>query len=404
MKTKAFLLFLGCSSLLEGALITAQAKQVTVGPEDTVYGIAYKEGIPTRTLISANNLKPPYTLREGQVLTIPGANEHIVGQNETLQSIAEDYGVKVDILAQENNITSPFFVKAGDRLSIPSRDTESFTEALKPPTQEISTTSLAPLPLVKSAPPPIKSTPSPVESEGDAGAYSSLEPLPETPPAPDVAATAAKETSLLPDDLAAELAQEKNASKESSKKETHSPAKPMLMGNLTQKNVGAPIASDEPRALEKKEEKKLKVEAKKPEKQEEKEVAIKDKPKKEASALFIWPVEGKIISPFSPGGKNDGINIKAEEGTPVKASAAGEVMYSGSELKGFGNLLLIKHKDGWMTAYAHNSELLVQKGDAVKQGQTIAKAGKTGDVKVPQVHFEIRKGKQPVDPLPKLKS
>ncbi len=89
----------------------------------------------------------------------------------------------------------------------------------------------------------------------------------------------------------------------------------------------------------------------------------------------------------------------------MKAAAAGTVMYAGSELKGFGNLLLLKHQDGWVTAYAHNSELLVKKGDKVKQGQEIAKSGTPeGDAQQPQLHFEIRKVKQPIDPLTKLES
>ncbi|MDK3157769.1 M23 family metallopeptidase [Kamptonema cortianum] len=120
---------------------------------------------------------------------------------------------------------------------------------------------------------------------------------------------------------------------------------------------------------------------------------------------FAWPVQGEIVKKFAPGGKNDGINIKVAKGTPVKAAAAGTVMYAGSELKGFGNLLLLKHQDGWVTAYAHNSELLVKKGDNVKQGQQIAKSGTPeGDAEEPQLHFEIRKVKQPIDPLTKLES
>jgi murein DD-endopeptidase MepM/ murein hydrolase activator NlpD len=116
---------------------------------------------------------------------------------------------------------------------------------------------------------------------------------------------------------------------------------------------------------------------------------------------FIWPVTGRIISSFgqtSKGLVNDGVNIAVEHGTPVRAAAAGVVIYAGNELAGFGNLLLVKHANGYVTAYAHNSKLLVRKGARVSQGQTIAEAGKTGDVDRPQVHFEIRKGDKPVDP------
>ncbi|HEY9213477.1 MAG TPA: M23 family metallopeptidase, partial [Ancylobacter sp.] len=116
---------------------------------------------------------------------------------------------------------------------------------------------------------------------------------------------------------------------------------------------------------------------------------------------FRWPVRGRVISGFGPkpgGQQNEGINVSVPEGTSVKAAEDGVVAYAGSELKGYGNLVLIKHSDGWVTAYAHNSELDVKKGDTVKRGQIIAKAGQTGSVTSPQVHFEIRKGSQPVDP------
>jgi len=121
----------------------------------------------------------------------------------------------------------------------------------------------------------------------------------------------------------------------------------------------------------------------------------------DAGVQFRWPVRGRVISGFGPkpgGQQNEGINVSVPEGTSVKAAEDGTVAYAGSELKGYGNLVLIKHADGWVTAYAHNSELDVKKGDTVKRGQVIAKAGQTGSVTSPQVHFEIRKGSQPVDP------
>lgn len=120
---------------------------------------------------------------------------------------------------------------------------------------------------------------------------------------------------------------------------------------------------------------------------------------------FIWPARGDVILEFGPKAKglhNDGINIEAPRGTPVYASAGGVVAYAGNELRGFGNLLLIKHADGWVTAYAHNDELLVKRGDTVKRGQVIARVGSTGNVTKPQLHFELRKGRQAVDPRSRL--
>lgn len=117
---------------------------------------------------------------------------------------------------------------------------------------------------------------------------------------------------------------------------------------------------------------------------------------------FAWPVKGSIISRYGAIGKgrsNDGINIKAPLGTTVKAADAGKVAYVGNELKGFGNLILIQHNDGWITAYAHNSSFLVKKGQWVQKGTPIAKVGSTGGVNTPQLHFEVRSGKKPLNPL-----
>jgi len=117
---------------------------------------------------------------------------------------------------------------------------------------------------------------------------------------------------------------------------------------------------------------------------------------------FRWPVRGRIISGFGTkpnGERNDGINLAVPEGTSVKAAEAGTVIYAGNELAGYGNLVLIRHADGWVSAYAHNSQITVKRGDKVGRGQTIAQAGMTGSVTAPQVHFELRKGAKPVNPL-----
>jgi murein DD-endopeptidase MepM/ murein hydrolase activator NlpD len=116
---------------------------------------------------------------------------------------------------------------------------------------------------------------------------------------------------------------------------------------------------------------------------------------------FRWPVKGRIISEFGArpdGGHNDGIDVAVPQGTSVKAAENGVVAYAGNELKGYGNLVLIRHANNWVSAYANNEQILVRRGDKVNRGQTIAKAGATGSVSQPQVHFELRKGSRPVDP------
>ena len=121
-----------------------------------------------------------------------------------------------------------------------------------------------------------------------------------------------------------------------------------------------------------------------------------------STARFDWPLRGRVVSTFGakPGGlHNDGINIAAERGAPVRAADGGVVAYAGNELRGFGELVLIRHADGWVTAYGHNEDLLVDRGEKVVRGQIIGRVGATGSVSAPQLHFEIRKGIEAVDPL-----
>ncbi|MET4721445.1 murein DD-endopeptidase MepM/ murein hydrolase activator NlpD [Bradyrhizobium japonicum] len=137
---------------------------------------------------------------------------------------------------------------------------------------------------------------------------------------------------------------------------------------------------------------------------EEKATEAPAKAAETTSALptFRWPVRGKVVTSYGAktnGKSNDGINLAVPEGTPVKAAEDGVVAYSGNELKGYGNLVLVRHSNGYVTAYAHASELMVKRGDTIKRGQVIAKSGQSGEVASPQLHFEIRKGSSPVDPL-----
>ncbi len=135
--------------------------------------------------------------------------------------------------------------------------------------------------------------------------------------------------------------------------------------------------------------------------------AVTETPVKTAEATgalptFRWPVRGRVVTGYGAktnGKSNDGINVAVPEGTPVKAAEDGVVAYSGNELKGYGNLILVRHSNGYVTAYAHASELMVKRGETIKRGQIIAKSGQSGEVGSPQLHFEIRKGSSPVDPL-----
>ncbi len=122
-------------------------------------------------------------------------------------------------------------------------------------------------------------------------------------------------------------------------------------------------------------------------------------------ARFLWPLDGPVVASFgrkADGRHNDGINVAAPQGTAIQAAADGTVAYAGNELRGYGNLLLLRHTDGWVTAYAHLDEILVEQGDSVVRRQPIATVGSSGAVASPQLHFEIRQGSAAVDPIAHL--
>jgi murein DD-endopeptidase MepM/ murein hydrolase activator NlpD len=119
-----------------------------------------------------------------------------------------------------------------------------------------------------------------------------------------------------------------------------------------------------------------------------------------ARGRFLWPVRGEIISGFGVKGvgrRNDGLDIRAPQGTLVRSAAGGEVVYAGDQVPGFGNLVLIKHTDGWVTAYAHLDRVSVQMRQQVSQGQELGQVGLSGGVTEPQLHFEVRYAPTPAD-------
>ncbi|QXM24957.1 M23 family metallopeptidase [Elioraea tepida] len=128
-------------------------------------------------------------------------------------------------------------------------------------------------------------------------------------------------------------------------------------------------------------------------------------PRRLPPGRFVWPVRGQVISTFGTKGGglvNDGINIAAPRGAPVRAAADGTVIYAGNEVRGFGNLVLIRHEGGWVTAYGHAERVLVRQGQAVRAGEQIAVVGSSGAVSTPQLHFQVRRDGRPVDPVAHL--
>lgn len=301
----------------------AESGEIQVEPGMTLFSIARSNNVSVRSLADANNLSPPYAVRTGQVLRMPGSGEgqvaaiapkrqksggsHTVKSGETLYSLGRSYGVSPYAIADANNLSHDTVLGVGQSLSIPGGGSAS----------------------VASAPAPKKIMAGPVEST-----------------------VAKSEDAATPEPV----------------QQTAELLKPKDQSQL------APTADPQ----------------------------ISNAAVDPSLPGFRWPVKGQIISAYGskPNGlRNEGINISVPEGTSVRAAESGVVAYAGNELKGYGNLVLVRHEGGWVTAYAHNKELFVKRGDTVKRGDVVAKAGRTGTVSSPQVHFEIRKGATAMDPM-----
>lgn len=322
--------------------------QYVVAPGDTVAVVSERTNTPIRTLIDLNRLTPPYALQPGQRLSLQPRGDYVVQKGDTVSGIAARQGVSISALIQLNNLRAPYTLQVGQSLVLPSG-----ADAPQPVTQAAAAPNAKPFvpsasqpqasgqPAVIGAQPPVPATNSAPQDLGGGVTASSLPPL---QPAPSAA----------PQPAPAPIPQT-------------APQTASIEPPPTPK--GDPLPEVKP------------------------------------GSAFIWPVDGKVIGKFGPtkdNQRNDGINIAAPAGAPVLASAAGTVAYAGNELRGFGNMVLLRHADGWVTAYAHNSALLVKKGDKVKQGQIIARVGSTGSVDTPQLHFELRQGTKAVDPLKNL--
>jgi murein DD-endopeptidase MepM/ murein hydrolase activator NlpD len=313
----------------------------------------------------------------------PASNGTITVQpGQTMYSLARANGLTVSQLARANNISAPYTLAVGQRLSVPG--------AAQP---------VSPQPTVQRAAAPVPSGPN-IASQQSSGAHV-----------------------VKPGETLYSLGRAYNM-------HPHDIARANGLSNSTQLSVGqritipgagssSPIANSAPSRLPQQNlaaqrqpavsqpaqpQQQAAVQAPQPVQNMQQSAQIEST---NTATPFRWPVKGRVISKFGSkpnNTKNEGINIAVPEGTAVRASEAGVVAYAGNELKGYGNLVLIRHQNGWVTAYAHNRDLLVKRGDAVRRGDVIAKAGKTGSVTSPQVHFEIRQGATPVDPMKYLTS
>ncbi|MEO8669164.1 MAG: peptidoglycan DD-metalloendopeptidase family protein [Bauldia sp.] len=338
-------------------------------------GCHLRYGVPSNEIAIANKISSPAQLVPGKVIVIPvkvadysqpaapkpvayaepsapiaerpaskksGAATHKVASGDTLYSIARTYGVKPSTIVAANGLASPQAIRIGQSLKIPGNG------------QAVAEKAQAPQQVAKAE----------VMSTNNPKAFGGTKILGTLPANGAVKAVASANEPVATIAVARTDA-------------ANVPEAPAMPSVPVQRQ--APSFDDANAAVDQASE-----------------------PPSTNGTSFRWPVRGRIISGFGAkpsGEKNDGINLAVPEGTSVKAAEAGTVIYAGNELEGYGNLVLVRHAGGWVSAYAHNSAIKVKRGDLVRRGQTVATAGASGSVNSPQVHFELRKGAKPVNPL-----
>ena len=397
--------------LAGGRVISVKGKPAayTVRKGDTVDAIADRMGLSRKELSSLNGLKPPYTLRPGQVLQGPAETQraYVAVAGDTLSVVARRFGVTPRALATANGLRSTASIRSGQRLVLPdgARDRGPIRETIRVPApaaqparpapEAVTTDTDAPLEDPSTAGPPelrtepgqpaVTRPPAPEPAPAPAPAQSQVP----TPPAPAAAATPAPTPAPTP--------QPRPEPPRSVPPRVETP-RPQVVAPPAPRPVAPPPRVAPAPAPP--------VAARPPSGGFTPPPTASTTPLTDAQVAalgkgrFLWPIRGEILSDFGPKGtgqRNDGINIRAARGAPVRASAAGEVVYAGDQVPGFGNLVLIKHPDGWVTAYAHLSNVDVKIQQRVLQGQQIGEAGDTGGVSEPQLHFEIRYAPTPAE-------
>jgi murein DD-endopeptidase MepM/ murein hydrolase activator NlpD len=330
---------------ISGRVVEVAGKPTTykVKSGDTLIGLADRLNTTQKQLIDDNDLKAPsYGLRIGQTLQGPAtrAKAYVVGQGDTLRGVAQRFSVTTSALANANGIGTTSALRAGQRLTLPS--TYRDTGPIRT-TRTITATATPPRPAPTTVTTP--SAPIPYRPGVPTTTTTTTTTAPPRPGAPPITTTTT----------------------------TIRPVTPAPVASLP---VDSPPLSDS-------------------------DIAAAGR------GRFTWPVRGTVISGFGPmgtGQRNDGLNVRAGAGDVVRAAAAGEVVYAGDQVPGFGNLILVKHDGGWVTAYAHLQRADVKMRQTVAQGQQIGMVGQSGGVPEPQLHFEVRyapsaKDKaRPIDP------
>ena len=336
----------------------------TVQAGESLDRIARRHGVDTTTLMRINGLPNPSALVAGDAVIVPILREHVVASGDTVSEIAQQYGVSRSTVIAMNFIEDPDRIAAGQVLRLPPDSAVLAAAAtVRPASPPPPRPGPAPVDFADAAPVAPVTTDRGDAPDGGTGASRDVEVASLEPIAPDVAAV-------------------------------ESPADPGLgvdapwleNAGPTDGSPGVVDGADPAR---------------------DRVAGLPDAaaPPARSGALFRWPVEGQLVANFGEADRdqfNEGINIAAPRGTAILAADNGVVAYAGNELRGYGNLVLLRHADGWVTAYAHADEILVSHGDSVQAGQRIATVGNSGAVSEPQLHFEIRRGSDSVNPLDHL--
>jgi murein DD-endopeptidase MepM/ murein hydrolase activator NlpD len=281
---------------------TIADQRYTVRPGDTLRRIAEITGAGSEAIARANDLGPPFAIRIGQVLAIPGGRYHLVRAGQTGIAIARAYGVPWSRMVTANALGEPYILRVGQRVLIPGDPARrpSAAERAAAFTLDIDSILTGSQPAVAENKPVAKPVATPRR------VLAATTPVVGTPPTP---------------------------------------------------------------------------------------------------GRFVWPVSGIVVRRFGAAGtgeRSDGIKIAVPLGTPIRSAADGDVAYVGDGIAALGGLVIIRHGGGWASVYGHAGKLLVRRGQAVKKGDTIALSGETGFADRPELHFELRKGRTPVDPVGQL--
>lgn len=347
--------------------------KITISQDnENLYTISKKYQISAREIIDLNKLKAPYRLKKGDIIKIPHQQFHVVKKGETLFGIARNYHMKVDEIIAINKLQKPYAVKTGNRLQI-----TNFKNTEEPKNFAIKT--------------------------HQDKIINQSNPLPKN----------SLNVKKLQANVMASNSGSVNNSSTSLNQESNSQESNKLTNNTDQNND----SSLEPSKAENNEIEKNNSNLQLTKNSDNSQNLTTTTPNKiissqeeniidEKKNIFSWPVRGNIVSKFGPkkgGLYNDGINIKAKEGASVGSAEDGIVAYAGNELKGYGNLVIIKHSQGWITAYAHLKEINVSKGQKILKAQKIGSVGNSGSVNFPQLYFGLRKGREAVNPQSYLK-